>query len=53
MSGWFVVYFITCLVNAYLTWNCSGFSASDWQAWLWILIPGIAYGCGAKIEKGE
>lgn len=47
---WSIVYFVTCLIHSWIVWSVTDRAITDVRAWLWILVPGIAYACGAKIH---
>ena len=49
--GWFFLYIITCIANAILINTFTDLNIGDAAMWLWIIIPGIAYGCGAEAYK--
>lgn len=49
--GWFFLYLITCAVNTILINGFTDLNLGDAVLWLWITIPGIAFGCGAEAYK--
>lgn len=49
--GWFLLYLIECVINTILIRTFTDLNVGDAVTWLWILIPGIAFGCGAKMYK--
>lgn len=42
-----VIYLVLCFVHVFAVNYASDWSALDIRYWLWIIMPGIAYGCGA------
>lgn len=49
--GWFLLYLLTCVVNTVLIRIFTDLNVGDAVVWLWMIIPGIAYGCGAEMYK--
>ena len=51
--GWFIVYLVMCCINTILIRVCTDLNLGDAVFWLWMIIPGIAYGCGAEIYRKD
>lgn len=52
MSGWYVVYLMTAFINGALL-CVNDYTLSNWQFWVWMLIPVITYIAGREVERGK
>lgn len=51
--GWYVLYIIVCAINMFLIRYFTNLNLTDAATWLWMILPGIAYGCAGEIYKKE
>lgn len=45
MNGWYVVYIMTCFLNA-MTLMLNGFNITTWQFWAWTFLVILSYIAG-------
>ena len=51
MTCSYVLYIFMCILNAVMAVKVADLHLYDWQYWVWILIPGIVFGCGVDIGE--